>query len=215
MELIAKHFNLVSLAEIVADNSSQSQRLATITFDDGFLSVKDEALPYLKARGIPFSVFVNSMAIKENRLFYGTEVPSINRHYEQKVFLDESDIRDLAAKGVTIGNHSSTHKVLAGCDEATLRHEILENRLYLESLTGNPVKHFALPFGKREHYDQHVLDLCRITGHEFIFSTNPTFFEPSTAGCQHRPIPRIGLTDETPAAVTFTINRPLFKTIDI
>src|SRR5229473_2517850 len=75
----------------------------------------------LYSTGIPSSVFVNSTAIKHNRLFYGTGVPSINRTYERKVFLDESDIRELAAKGVVIGSHSSSHKVLAECDETSLR----------------------------------------------------------------------------------------------
>ena len=215
VELIARHFKLVSLEEVVADSSNHNQPLASITFDDGFLSVKDEALPYLESKGIPCSVFVNSMAIKQNRLFYGAEMPSINRSYERKIFLDENDIKDLTAKGVCIGSHSSTHKVLANCDEETLREEILENKLYIEGLTGTAVKHFALPFGKREHYDARVLEQCRRAGHEFVFSTNPTFFKSSSSCYERRLIPRIGLTNQTPAELTFMINRPLLKTIDI
>ncbi|HWN10318.1 MAG TPA: polysaccharide deacetylase family protein [Pyrinomonadaceae bacterium] len=215
VEMIAKHFHLVSLEEVVKEHPQENRRLASITFDDGFASVKDEAMPYLGLKGIPFSVFVNSMAVKHNRLFYGPDVPDINRSYDRKVFLDEADIKGLAAKGIDIGSHSSTHKVLAECDQATLKEEILENKLYIESLTNKAVKHFALPFGKKEHYDERVLEECRLAGHEFIYSTNPTFFESSSASYQRRLIPRIGLTNETPAEVIFMINRPLLKTIDI
>lgn len=215
VEMLAKHFHLVSLAEVVKEQAPESQRLASITFDDGFVSVKDEALPYLTSKGIPFSVFVNQMAIKQNRLFYGADVPDINRSYDRKVFLDEDDIKDMATQGVAIGSHSSTHKVLADCDEATLREEIMENKLYIERLTNRAVKHFALPFGKREHYDERVLEECRRAGHDFVYSTNPTFFESSSAYYQRRLIPRIGLTNQTPAEVTFMINRPLVKNIDI
>src|SRR6266849_2170546 len=141
IELLSKYFKFVPLEEVVAHNSNVKQRLASITFDDGFFSVKEHALPYLQSKGIPSSVFVNSTAIKHNRLFYGTGVPSINRTYERKVFLDESDIRELAAKGVVIGSHSSSHKVLAECDETSLREEVLDNKMYLEGLTGKAVKH--------------------------------------------------------------------------
>lgn len=212
VELIAKHFKLVPLEEVVADNSDNKQRLASITFDDGFLSVKDEALPYLHAKGVPFSVFVNSVAIKHNHLFYGPEVSSINRTYDRKVFLDEGDIKDLTAKGVAIGNHSSSHKVLAECDEATLREEVLDNKLYIESLTGTPVRHLALPFGKREHYNEQVLNFCYSVGHEYVYTTNPSYFDLTRS---LRLIPRVAILNESPEELFFAINRPLLKKIDI
>lgn len=212
VEFIAQRFKLVPLDDVVADTSDSKQRLASITFDDGFLSVKAEALPLLRSRGIPFTVFVNSMAIKHNRLFYGSEVPEINRTYDRRVYLDESDIRQLAAEGVSIGNHSATHKVLADCDEATLSEEVLDNKLYLESLTGTTVKHLALPFGKREHYNEQVLNFCYSVGHDYVYSTNPSYF--AVAPDRHL-IPRVSILNEGSDELRFMINRPLFKRIDI
>lgn len=212
VELIARHFKLVSLEEVVANGSAESERLASITFDDGFLSVKDAALPLLAARGIPFTVFVNSMAVKQNRLFYGADAPDINRAYDAKVFLDEDDIKQLAAEGVAFGNHSATHKVLAECDEATLKEEVLDNKTYIEGLTGTVVKHLALPFGKREHYNERVLNFCYSVGHDYVYSTNPTSFEAARAT---RLIPRVSLLNEGAEELLFMINRPLVKKIDI
>jgi peptidoglycan/xylan/chitin deacetylase (PgdA/CDA1 family) len=212
IDFIAHHFRLVSLEEVVANGSAQTERLASITFDDGFLSVKDEALPFLAARGIPFTVFVNSMAVKQNRLFYGADVPSINRSYDAKVFLDEDDIKQLATKGVAIGNHSATHKVLAECDEATLKEEVLDNKEYIEKLTGTTVKHLALPFGKREHYNEHVLNFSYSVGHDYVYSTNPTSFD---AARKQRLIPRVSILNEGAEELLFMINRPLLKKIDI
>lgn len=212
IDFIAQHFKLVSLEEVVANGSAQKQRLASITFDDGFLSVKDEALPYLAARGVPFTVFVNSMAVKQNRLFYGAEAQSINRSYDAKVFLDEDDIRQLAAQGVAIGNHSATHKVLAECDEATLKEEVQDNKEYIEKLTGTAVKHLALPFGKREHYNERVLNFCYSVGHDYVYSTNPTSFEVARG---QRLIPRVSILNEGAEELLFMINRPLVKKIDI
>lgn len=215
VELIARHFKLVSLEDIVSNNSDNHQRLASITFDDGFLSVKDEALRFLQSRGIPIAVFVNTMAIKENRLFYGAKEPSINRAYHSKVFLDEADVRDLVANGVVIGNHSATHKVLSECDDQTLSEEVLSSKQYIESVTKTDVLHFALPFGKREHYNKDVLDFCYSSGHEFVYSTNPTYFNPADRKRDERLIPRVALLDESPEELYFLINRPLLKKIDI
>ena len=215
VELIARHFKFVSLQEIVAIGSHNKVRLASITFDDGFLSVKEEGLPFLQTRGIPFTVFVNTMAITQNRLFYGAKEPSINRAYETKVFLDEADVRALVAKGVAIGNHSSTHKVLSDCDPASLSEEVVASKEYIEGLTGTKVTHFALPFGKREHYNQEVLDFCYSAGHEFVYSTNPSYFDVTDPERNARLIPRVALLDESPEELYFLINRPLLKTIDI
>ena len=212
VDLIAEHFKLVSLEEVVANGSNHQKPLASITFDDGFLSVKDEALPYLQAKGIPFSIFVNSMAIKHNRLFYGPADPSINRTYDKKVFLDEADIKHLATQGIPVGSHSSSHRVLAECDEATLREEVLDNKLYIESLTGTNVSHFALPFGKREHYNTHVLNFCHSVGHDYVYTTNPSYFDLAIG---QRLIPRVGLLNESREELFFLINRPLVRKVDI
>jgi peptidoglycan/xylan/chitin deacetylase (PgdA/CDA1 family) len=212
VDLLAKYFKFVPLEEILASPANKKQRLASLTFDDGFLSVKDEALPYLQAQGIPFSVFVNSMAIKDNRLFYGPEVPSINRTYDRRVFLDEDDVKELAGKGVAIGSHSSTHKDLAHCDDMTLRSEVLDNKLYIESLTGTKARHFALPFGKREHYNDRVLAFCYSAGHDYLYSTNPSYFEIERG---QRLIPRVAILNESREELLFAINRLLLKKIDI
>ena len=216
VDLIAEHFKLVSLEEVVTNGSNHQKRIASITFDDGFLSVKDEALPYLQSKGIPFSIFVNSMAIKHNRLFYGPEDPSINRTYDSKVFLDEADIRQMAAQGISVGSHSSTHRVLADCDEAGLREEVVENKLYIESLTGTKVKHIALPFGKREHYNEQVLNFCHSVGHDYVYTTNPSYFDLALGQrLIPRLIPRLGVLNESREELFFLINRPLVKKIDI
>jgi peptidoglycan/xylan/chitin deacetylase (PgdA/CDA1 family) len=212
MELIAKYFKLVPLDEIVSASAGNNRRLASITFDDGFLSVKDEALPRLRSMGVPFSVFVNSMAIKHNQLFNGPEASNPNAARAEQLYLDEAGVKELSDNGVTIGSHSATHKVLSQCDDAALREEVLDNKLYIESLTGREVRHLALPFGKREHYNQKVLDYCYAVGHDYVYSTNPSSFESSKHG---RLIPRVALLNETPEELLFAINRPLLKKIDI
>lgn len=212
LELLARYFKFVPLDEIVRNSANNQGRLASISFDDGFLSVKDEALPLLRSMGIPASVFVNSMAIKHNQLFNAPGGFAPTMVVSEKIYLNEAEVKQLVAAGVTLGSHSSSHKVLANCDEATLKEEVLDNKLYVEQLIGKAVPHLALPFGKREHYNQRVLDYCYSIGHDYVYTTNPSWFEPSR---ERRPIPRVSLLNETPEELLFAINRPLLKKIDI
>lgn len=213
IDFLIRNFKLVSLDNILSPALDAGRaRYASITFDDGFLSVQENAMPYLSAKGIPFAVFVNRMAITENRLLNGSEGLDVRAG---KVFLDERDVQSLSRNGVTIGSHSASHRTLTDCDDETLREEIEGNKLYLERLTGLPIRYLALPFGKREHYNERVLEYSRQAGHEFVFTTNPTFFDLSSPYYERRLIPRIGFCEHSPAEATFLINRPLVKTIDI
>jgi peptidoglycan/xylan/chitin deacetylase (PgdA/CDA1 family) len=64
IEFLAKHFKMVSLDEIISEDFKGKGRLASVTFDDGFHSVKEQAFPYLSAKGFPSPSFVSSMAIR-------------------------------------------------------------------------------------------------------------------------------------------------------
>lgn len=217
LELLAKHFTVVSVEDILSPSvNGQKERLAAITFDDGFFSVREAAFPLLEEKGIPFAVFLNRKAITENCLFNGSENGKLERPSEQKIFLDEDDVKFLSEQGVIIGSHTATHLSLANCDDESLRREVDGNKFYLEQLLGLPVRHLALPFGKREHYDDKVLDHCFQAGHDYVYSSNPSYFDPSsTLNHQKRLIPRIGLTNQTPDEIVFLINRPLIKRVDI
>ena len=211
IEFLQQNFNLVSLDEIISANSSVKPMVA-ITFDDGFLSVKELALKFLKAQNIPFAVFLNQTAIKENYLPYD-QFDEINRRYKTQVYLNANDIRDLHKDGVIIGSHTSNHRTIANCDEKILGEEIDENKKFLEDLIGEKVLHFAIPYGKKEHYNEKSVAHCQTAGHQFIYSTNPIYF--SKAVNSETLIPRIGISNQTPKELCFLINRPLIKKIDI
>jgi peptidoglycan/xylan/chitin deacetylase (PgdA/CDA1 family) len=210
IELLASLFDLVPLETIVSRESNE-KHMASITFDDGFLSVKENAMDYLLQRGIPFAVFLSYRAIKENYLDYGPEFSSLNRRFQQKVYMDEEDIADLASKGVLIGNHTYGHSNLSKCSLSELDHEMALNKRLLEELTGKEIEHLALPFGKREHYNDLVLERCYETGHRYVYSTNPSYFSSVNGG----PVPRIGLTNQSLKELIFLLNRPFIKRVDI
>jgi len=84
---------VLALIEALAAGASVPDRSIAITFDDAYRSILTNALPELAARGWPFTVFVNT--------------DGIDREYA--AYLSWDELRELAARGATIGNHSVSH----------------------------------------------------------------------------------------------------------
>jgi peptidoglycan/xylan/chitin deacetylase (PgdA/CDA1 family) len=216
IDFIREHFELVKLEDMFGERFGGSGLpLASITFDDGFRSVSEAAMPYLVQHGIPFTVFVNGNAILENKLQYTEEYTNLNRDYSDRVYCDRHDILELDRAGALIGNHCLSHRPLSGLDPQTLEREIVSNQRILQDLLGKPVRHLALPYGKRAHYDDAAIQTCRDSGHRFIYSNNPTPFKSCEIHPLHDLIPRVGLTSQDDAVLRFIINRANFKKIDL
>lgn len=84
---------LMVVLNALREGRSLPEKTVVITFDDGYTSVLNEALPELEQRGWPFTVFVSTDAIDRG---YGG-------------YLSWDDLRRLARSGATIGNHTVTH----------------------------------------------------------------------------------------------------------
>lgn len=212
IEFISQHFDLVDVEELFDSSPSRKPR-ASLTFDDGFYSVRDAIRSYLAPAKIPSSIFVNSQAVRENRLSYTENLKTIDR--TQKIYLDENDLRELDSAGVRIGSHGMTHRVLSKCDPVSLEQEIGGNQRFLSSILGKPLRHIAIPYGKAHHYDEEVIEACRLAGHDFIYSNNPAPFRAGSIDYKSQVIPRICLTDASPAFIRFLINRAVFKKIEL
>jgi len=214
LELLQREFQIVSLDQVVAPIAPGSRPLAALTFDDGFASVRTRVLPLLAERRLPFTLFVNGRAVREGRLDYMAQYdPPPQR---PGFYLDAAGVMALAKAGVQIGNHGTSHRPLAGCTDQQLNEEIVQNRGYLEELVGQPVRHFALPYGKKEHYDPRALSRCFSAGHTHVHSTNPAIFDAGDlGGFSRQPVPRIGLRDEGASEIRFLINRALVRPVDL
>jgi peptidoglycan/xylan/chitin deacetylase (PgdA/CDA1 family) len=74
----------------------------------------------------------------------GISLEALNDEY----FLDERELGLLARHPLaSIGGHTTSHAALTIVDEFSARAELLDNRLYLETLLQLPVRHVAYPYG--------------------------------------------------------------------
>jgi peptidoglycan/xylan/chitin deacetylase (PgdA/CDA1 family) len=129
----------VSVGTLVAAmRASRDRGLVGITFDDGYASVLEHAVPELVRHGFTATVFVISGRVgQRNDWDDGTPWP----------LLSAAQIGELAAAGMEIGSHSATHAHLAGADAGVLRAEVSGSRERLSQITDAEIRGFAYPYG--------------------------------------------------------------------
>ena len=115
--------------------------LVGITFDDGYLSVLEVAVPELRRRGFTASVFIISDRLGgTNEWDEGPAWPLLSGH----------QVTELVAAGMEIGSHGATHTRLAGLPARQLEAEISGSKARLGELVGAPLRGFAYPYGSMD-----------------------------------------------------------------
>lgn len=119
-------------------------KVVSITFDDGYESIYTHAFPLLKAKKLPFTIFVNPLAIDQ-------------KHQRQMTW---DQLREMEKHGATIANHTQYHNHLLNrltsetIDQWLERTEqdINDAQKRLEEELKNPKEWLAYPYGEFDHH---------------------------------------------------------------
>jgi peptidoglycan/xylan/chitin deacetylase (PgdA/CDA1 family) len=162
------NFELISLAE--AQRRIRSGRngrpCASITFDDGYAENCRQAIPLLLREKIPCTYFVTAQNVLAGRSF-------AHDLKQGKSFPPNTpqQLKAMAAAGIEIGAHSSTHADLGAVSDAgLLRYEVVGCGEELGRLIGRPVRYFAFPFGQHANLSREAFALARQAGYEAVCS---------------------------------------------
>ncbi len=120
------------LVKAITQGAPLPPRPMVLTFDDGDISVYNNAWPVMKKYGYTGVVYIVS-----NRL-------------QVDGYMNAEQIRALADDGWEVGSHSMSHADLTKShskDWNSLPSETKQSRLDLEAAIGVPVRTFAYPFG--------------------------------------------------------------------
>jgi peptidoglycan/xylan/chitin deacetylase (PgdA/CDA1 family) len=142
------------------------ERYAAVTFDDVYQSTVENALPELKARNIPCTLFVVSHLPGHSPRWSGTE-----GYDREDKFVTAEQLVNLPGELVTIGSHTMTHPNLSVLPEETAKRELFESRQLLEQTLGREIRLFAFPHGA---FDDAIVTWCREAGYRRVFSIEPT-----------------------------------------
>jgi peptidoglycan/xylan/chitin deacetylase (PgdA/CDA1 family) len=145
-------------------------RYSAITFDDGFLSVLQNAVPELINLKIPFTVFVPAGNLGKRPQWIGDN--PLHPFYSEKV-IDETQLHKLSTvPGATIGSHGMSHRPLGKLDYKAGDHEIIESKNILEKITGKSISLLSFPHGR---YSLQHLEIARKSGYKRVYTIKPTF----------------------------------------
>lgn len=135
-------WRVVGLDKVEYSPAGQRPHVA-ITFDDGYLSVAEEAWPALRERGWPATLYVVAKALLDPRPFEWDSGVANGRAR----LVDSALVKDLAADGMAIGSHSCTHRYLPGLLLDEVRSEVTDSRRIIEDVIGQEVRSFSYPMG--------------------------------------------------------------------
>jgi peptidoglycan/xylan/chitin deacetylase (PgdA/CDA1 family) len=148
------------------------KHLVAVTFDDGFASIRQNALPELEKRGIPATIFLPTGNLG-NRPMWPMEK---TEPCAGERILDAGELPPLAGPLVKFGSHSASHGNLTEMTEEEIARELRRSKEDLESILGTPVDLFAFPYGK---YSPRAAELARMAGYRNAYTMEPLTVQPT------------------------------------
>jgi len=142
-------------------------RTAAVTFDDGFQSVFDNALPAMARMGIPATLFVPTgyLAAAPGWIPAPRRQPGSSGLVAAAETLASSN-RDL----VRIGSHTVNHPHLTSQAREAVHLELSESKRALERITGGRITMLSFPYGS---FDTGVLAAAGAVGYDCLFANVP------------------------------------------
>src|SRR5207248_1364510 len=142
MQTLRERCIVRSLEEVLSlhEIPSSSKPQVCVTFDDGYLDNYVNAVPILERYGVPAAFFVSTGIIGTERSF-----PHDVRRGRMLPVMNWDQLRDMHARGFTIGSHSVNHIDCAAEPEDVVAEELRQSLADIKRELNLPEVIFAYP----------------------------------------------------------------------
>ena len=164
LDYLSKKYSFVSLSSFNAQQSKKD--LISITFDDGLSSILVNALPELKKREIPTTIFIPAAYLDS---YPKWEQKDQEIYYKDKI-INQDEIKELSGWGIEIASHTLHHTDLRTVHSEAAMEELRLSKSVLEEITGKEVVSFSFPYGS---YNDDLIKLALHCGYNFVYTTQP------------------------------------------
>jgi peptidoglycan/xylan/chitin deacetylase (PgdA/CDA1 family) len=147
---LSRHRTVLPLEQAI-DRMGPHGRLprgyTALTFDDGFRSLHEHALPVLRRHSLPATVFL----VAETLAPGGKEVDWVDHppHYPMQT-LSVEQVAEMQAAGVRFESHSYAHADLTTLGFEDCVHDLCTSKELLETVLGHQVRVLAYPRGRHD-----------------------------------------------------------------
>ncbi len=165
-----------------------------LTFDDGYLNLKDNVHPLLSALGFPYTVFLVAGKVGQTNDWVAAE------GYQPTPLLGWSDIRDMqAGGGVSFQAHTLTHPRLTQLPAEDVRRELQDSKALLEHELQAPADVLCYPYGD---HNKSVINQARDAKYTLAVTTQTGRVRAQDNRLR---LPRISVMHVPPVSVTYGI----------
>lgn len=152
--IAAQGYTPLTMQQIIEDKKKGMfpVKPIAITFDDGWRSQYEVALPVLESYHFPATFYIYTGAVGGG------------------AYMSWKDIQDLVDKQMEIGSHTKTHPKLTKLNQQRLEDELVGSRAILEKRLHISISDFAYPYGI---YNGQVMDEVRKVGYTSARTSKP------------------------------------------
>lgn len=162
MEYLAQNnFNVITFRDL-ARKISLPENPLIITFDDGYESVFEFALPALQQFGFKAVVYIPVHYIGKNNDW---DVQFGSKKYKH---MSAEQIQQMSAEGFEIASHGLRHVPFTLLNSERLSEELFQSKSILEQLTETEVVSICYPFGR---FNNAIIRAVRKTGYKYAVAS--------------------------------------------
>jgi peptidoglycan/xylan/chitin deacetylase (PgdA/CDA1 family) len=123
----------------LAEPTALPERAVLLTFDDGYRSFRELALPLLETFGFPSVLFIPTGFVGGKNALGGWKPEAAISTWD--------DLRAVSGSGISVQAHSVSHRRFSELSLTEWRDEATRSKDELEERLGLPVRAFAYPYG--------------------------------------------------------------------
>lgn len=120
---------------VAALRSGPKEKLAVVTFDDGYQNFHTAAVPVLQQHSFTATMFLPTAFIGKDR-----------RSFRSRECMTWSEVKELQRAGIHFGSHTVTHPKLVELDWPQIKTELCDSKKEIENQLGTAADTFAYPF---------------------------------------------------------------------
>jgi peptidoglycan/xylan/chitin deacetylase (PgdA/CDA1 family) len=147
---------LSHLVDVLDGNGVLPRRPVILTFDDGFQSFAENAMPAILARNMTAIVFVLA------DLLGAVSNWDKSKGHPSREMMGEDCLRHVLKAGMQVGVHGCKHRDLTVCSMDELIEELVRSKQKLEGMFGVGMEHFCYPYGR---YSKAILSIVAKAGY--------------------------------------------------
>lgn len=151
--------NVLTFLQGLTEPDALPERSALITFDDGYRSVREIALPVLRRFGYPAVIFVPTGYIGQYNMFDDGIEP-------REAICDWDDLHELTSHRVSVQSHGVSHRRFSEISLGEQKEELIRSKSVLENNLGTPVELIAFPYGDDGKNKEYTKSCLREIGYQ-------------------------------------------------